>query len=234
MNKIVLSLCCNLLTFYLTGLSNIWAHERAMNNKNIHPLQDLGFDLISQNNDYLFVNDYILFVTLGLTLLMVFFQKNRWEIIFRWSIMLNILFAMRVITVPSTVLTRPVELGKEWESCKTIGYDYNGLFGPFEMIFKQKYTCFDFIFSGHMVNTITCVLLLIKYSPIPKKISYFFWLFVVAESFAIIITRSHYLVDIEISLFLTILVWLVFEYREKVEELKQNYGIENNQVINYV
>jgi hypothetical protein len=230
--KMMYSLGCNLITFYLTGLSNIWTHEQAIKNKNLHPLQDQGFKLISYNQDYLFVNDYILIGIVIMSLGLVLIHKKRVEIIFRWSLMLNILFSMRIITIPSTILTRPIELDEEWSSCKTIDYDYNGLWGPFEMILQNKMTCFDFIFSGHMINTITCVLLVIKY--VKWKYIHLLWIVVIAESFCIIVIRAHYLIDIEIAFLLTTLVWIVLEYRERLiiltdilldhEEEKQSFA----------
>lgn len=217
--KLILSLGCNIITFYLTGLSNIWTQEQAIKNKNLHPLQDQGFKLIPYNQDYLFINDYILIGIAVMTFGLVIIHKKRAEIIFRWSLMLNILFSIRIITIPSTILTRPVEIYEEWSSCKTFDYDYNGLFGPVEVLFKGKMTCFDFIFSGHIVNTIICVLLIIKY--VKWKYIHVLWVVVITESFFIILTRSHYLIDIEIAFLLTVLVWIVLEYREKIKEYER-------------
>ena len=221
-NKLIISLCSNIVTFYFTGLSNIWAHEQANNNKNIYPLQDIGFKLIDYNRDYLYYNDYVLGALLSSTFVFLGFQKNKKEIILRWSIMLNILFTLRIIMIPSTILTRPVEIDEKW-GCKTEGYDYNGLFGPFEIIFQNKMTCYDFIFSGHMVNTCICILILIKY--LQHKSKYLLWLICIVEAFFIIITRSHYLIDINVAIVLTILVWIILEQREKNKEIPQNIHI---------
>lgn len=226
--KLIYSLICNIITFYLTGLSNIWTQEQALKNKNIHPLQDQGFKLILYNEDLLFINDYVLIAIIVPLFILLFVHKQRWEILFRWSLMLNILFAMRVITIPSTILTRPVELDEEWVSCKSLDYDYNGLLGPFQMIFNGKMTCFDFIFSGHMVNTTIAALLLTKY--LHSRLKYIFWVLETAEAYFIIATRSHYLVDVEIAFALTILLWYVLEYREEIKLIKKNNDnpINNN------
>lgn len=217
--QLYISLFCNIITFYITGLSNIWTQEQGIKNKNLHPLQDQGFKLFNYNQDLLFYNDYLLILIVCLSIMLIIFHRKRKEIIFRWSLMLNILFMIRSITVPSTILTRPIDLNEEWISCKTIGYDYNHFLGPFDIIFKGKMTCYDFIFSGHMVNAIICILLLIKY--VNFKYINLLWIFIVAETYFIIVSRSHYLIDIEIAFLLTILIWYILEYRSIIKKLKK-------------
>jgi len=225
MRKLYISLVSNIIVFYFVGLSNIWTQEQALNNKNIYPLQDLGFKLIPYNEDLLYFNDYVLYVLLGITALTIFYQKQYFrEIAFRWSIMLNIMFAIRCITIPSTILTRPFNPDEEWKTCKTLDYDYNGLLGPFQMLFLGKMTCFDFIYSGHMSNSVICALIITKYCQY-RAIQVLSWLLCVAESYFIISSRSHYLVDIEIAVLLAILIWYVIEYKETISALKNNNEI---------
>ncbi len=219
-NKLAVSICCNLITFYLTGLSNIWTQEQALKNLNKHPLQDQGFKLIAYNKNLLFMNDYLLIAIVVMGAGLIIFHKKRLEILFRWSVMLNILFAIRIVTVPTTILTRPVEVDEVWASCKTLEHDYNGLLGPFQVLFQGKMTCFDFIYSGHMVNTVITVLLLIKYVKL-RFFPVFLWSLVLAESYFIIATRSHYTIDIIIAFLLTLLIWYIMDYREEIKELKQ-------------
>ena len=219
--QLKISLCANIVTFYVTGLSNIWAHEQAVKNKNTLPLQDQGFKLIPYDDTFLFYNDYILYIVLGITFVFICFQNNKKEIILRWSLMLNLLFSLRIIMIPSTILTIPVNPGEEWSSCNTLEHDYNGFFGPIEMIFNNKYTCFDFIFSGHMVNITICILLLIKY--INHKYGNLLWVFCVLEAYVIILIRSHYLIDIEVAFVLTILIWTILEYREIIHKQDDQY-----------
>lgn len=218
--KLMISLGCNIITFYLTGISNIWTQEQAIKNKNIYPLQDIGFKLIPYEKKLSDSNDYVLILIACLSFLLIIFHKARVEIVYRWSIMLNILFSIRIITIPSTILTRPVDLDIEWSSCTTLDYNYNRLLGPVEVLFKNKMTCFDFIYSGHMVNTVTCLLLIIKYVQL-KYIS-FIWILSFVEAYFIIATRSHYLIDIEIAVILTLLFWNILEYREKIKQFKIN------------
>ena len=218
-HPLVISIGLNFITFYFVGLSNIWAQDQAIKNINIFPLQDQSFKLIPYNPDLSYYNDYVLYFVLFMTLSMTLFNKGkRIEILLRWSIMLNILFTFRVIMVPSTILTSPVNPNVEWKHCKTLGYDYSGLLGPFEIFFKNKMTCFDFIFSGHMTNTIICILLLIKYLNLGKIFTYSIWLFVILEGYFIIAARTHYLIDVEVAAVLTVLVWIILEDKEKLNQ----------------
>ena len=66
-HKLFISIICNIIIFYFVGLSNIWAHEKAINNKNIHPLQDFGFEIIPYDSTFLYFNDYILGLILLIT-----------------------------------------------------------------------------------------------------------------------------------------------------------------------
>ncbi len=217
--KLILSLFCNLVVFYFVGLSNVWTQRQAIKNRNIYPLIDQGFRLIDYNLDLLYLQDYLLIGIVGITVLLLI-KRERKYILYRWSLMLNILFGIRIFTIPSTILTRPVELDQNWKSCKTLEYDYNDWLSPIEVLFQNKMTCFDFIYSGHMVNFVICIFLINKYLDLMFLTRILLWCTVGVESYFIIATRSHYLVDIELSIILTIFLWLILEYREKNKELQ--------------
>jgi len=228
--KLILSLCSNIVVFYFVGLSNVWTHEQAIENRNIYPLIDQGFRLIDYNIDLTYMQDYLLIAIVGITFILFLINPERRYILYRWSLMLNILFGIRIFTVPSTILTRPLELDENWKSCKTLDYDYNGWLSPFEVLFQDKMTCFDFIYSGHMVNFVTCILLINKYVELVLVLRILLWSIVGVESYFIIATRSHYLVDIELAIVLTIFLWFILEYREKIQELKDKLYNEKEEI----
>lgn len=216
--KLIISIFTNFVVFYFVGLSNVWTQQQAIKNRNNYPLIDQGFRLIDYNIELIYLQDYVLIGIVGITVLLLLINPERKYILYRWSLMLNILFTIRIITIPSTILTRPVELDENWKSCKTLDYDYNGWLSPFEVLFQDKMTCFDFIYSGHIVNFVTCVLLINKYVELIFFLRILLWSTVGLESYFIIATRSHYLVDIELALVVTIFLWIILEYREKIKE----------------
>ena len=137
--------------------------------------------------------------------------------------MVAILFAIRVITVPSTILTRPYKNDEDWVSCKTLDYRFDNIFfAPINMVVDGKLSCFDFFYSGHTINIIVPTLIIQKYFPRNNKwlrnfMVLLMWSLSFACMFFIILLRSHYTIDVEAALILTILMWKVMDYQMKYQ-----------------
>ena len=224
--KLLCAILFLLCVFYLAGISNAWAHNTALDNINIHPLQDLGFKLTEHINAKPFyaMNDYLLYVIACICLIWTICFSNKKITIFkRWVLMVAILFLIRVVTVPSTILTRPHENAEDWISCKTVDYRFKNIFlAPYNMVFEGKLGCFDFFFSGHTINFIVPTLIITKYFPNNRKWLRFFmvslmWLLSFTCMFFIILLRSHYTIDVEAALIFTVLIWIVMDYQIKYQ-----------------
>ena len=222
--KLVLSILFLLFVFYLAGISNAYAHNHALDNRNDYPLQDLGFRLTKNMNSkpYYAMNDYLLYVIAGIALTWTIIFSNKKVIIFkRWVLMVSFLFLLRVITVPSTILTRPFENPDDWVSCKTLEYRFkNLLLAPLNTVIEGKLGCFDFFYSGHTINMIVPTLIIQKYFPNNRRwLKYFMvslmWLLSFTCMFFIILLRSHYTIDVQAALFFTVLLWKVMDYQIK-------------------
>ena len=221
-HKLVYSICILVFIFYLSGISNVWTHRRALNNKNIYPLQDVGFEIFKNidHTNFVGMNDYLLYVVVLITLVWTIFYSNKKIMIFkRWILMIAVLFFIRMITIPSTILTQPFENLKDWETCIAYDYDYGHiLLSPITMVFNNKLTCFDFFYSGHTINVIVPTLIIGKYFPTNNKrlryaIVSLVWILSIMCMFFIIFLRSHYTIDVEAGLIFTILLWYVMDYQ---------------------
>lgn len=247
--KLVCSTIFLLVVFYLSGISNVYTHNQAVKNKNIYPLQDLGFKVLSDLDSTAFVgmNDYLLYVVALIVSIWTIIFSNKKIIIFkRWTLMVAVLFLIRCITVPSTILTRPFHNLEDWKTCTAINYDYGHiLLSPIKMIADNKLTCFDFFFSGHTINIIVPTLIFQKYFTHNNIIFRYFmvsfvWSISIACMFFIIFLHSHYTIDVEAGLAFTILIWKVMDYQmeyqfglfsyweTKTEEVEQSVSNNND------
>lgn len=210
------------IVFYFAGLTNILSHNIGigMDSKFDYPLYDLGFKLSNDlAADFRFANDY---TTMGLTVfcgfwILLFNKKNRYHIFTHWFVMLFLLFAFRCLTVSSTVLPKPWRKNQEWASCDNQRrYTTNKFLAVFEILLEAKFTCFDFIYSGHTVN-ITLVGLIIKKWSKSLLLKWFIWIVIIINFYFMIGIRGHYTVDIELGLVLTVLLWMIKKYQIELE-----------------
>lgn len=138
--------------------------------------------------------------------------------------MIAVLFIIRVITVPSTILTRPFHNVSDWNSCKTLDYDYgNILLSPLKVFLDGKATCFDFFFSGHTINIMIPTLIIQKYFPRNNKYLRFFmvslmWSLSIACMFFIILLHSHYTIDVQAAFLFTVFIWVIMDYQIKYQK----------------
>ena len=243
-HKLICSTLLMLSALYLAAMSNVWTHTQAVKNKNVYPLQDLGWTLLDRiNMPYFPMNDYLLYVIalIGAGWTIIF--SNKKIIIFkRWTLMIATLFIIRVITVPSTILTRPFHNVNDWDSCKTLDYDYgNILLAPLKVILEGKSTCFDFFFSGHTINIMIPTLIIQKYFPKDNKFLRYFMLFLMwsltfACMFFIILLHSHYTIDVQAAFLFTLFIWVIMDYQIKCQRGLFSYWetpeIEDDVIIN--
>jgi hypothetical protein len=70
--------------------------------------------------------------------------------------------------------------------------------------FRIKRTCYDKVFSGHFSSFLLAALLYLKYNwiSLPSAVS-----LVSLNAFSILVTRSHYTIDILVALVVTLLVY---------------------------
>ena len=226
-HKLICSTSLMFFVFYLAGMSNVWTHTQAVNNKNVYPLQDLGWTLLDglKMDTFIPMNDYLLYIIALITSIwVIFFSNNKIVIFKRWTLMISALFIIRIITVPSTILTRPFHNVSDWDSCKTLDYDYgNILLAPLKVIFEGKATCFDFFFSGHTINIMIPTLIIQKYFPNNIRwLRYFMvilmWSLSIACMFFIILLHSHYTIDVQAAFLFTLFIWVIMDYQIKYQE----------------
>jgi len=147
-----------------------------------HPIHiyDLGFDYLPNLNKFAYISDII--VVLSCLFLPGIFTKFIYLII--------PIFLIRAITIHLTLLPSV-------ENCHIPSVIYSKFFGG----------CYDKIFSGHFAIVFLITLLLLEKSYISlyalTLINFLHGLFIIA-------VRNHYTIDIVVSFFVTLCVYLLF------------------------
>lgn len=238
--KFIYSVILLIIVFYFAGLANIISHNKGiqMGEKIFEPLQDLGFEITNEITPNLknYLVEITNYVTVGLVIfctiwILLFNKNNRYHILTHYCVMLSILFAIRIITILSTILPRPWPKGKEWPTCLT-EKKFNGnlwLRVP-DIVLKQRFTCFDFCYSGHTVFVVLACLIITKWSNRKLLIS-IIWILTICNLYCIIGVRAHYTIDVEIGLVLTILFWMIKKYQIELNTglFSWWFNLENNQ-----
>lgn len=166
------------LSSYVTDELGIWFYEHQENEKKI-------FDLIHEfTPDF---HEYGGIVNLIPLLFLATFLVTKGNLIWEFAEKFLLLLFLRSLTIFFTILPKHENCSKrfEWSNCLT---------GQ----------CYDKIFSGHTCLTVLAALLLNRGGYIPAWLGV---LFVSLETIFILITRSHYSVDVLFAMVITYLVY---------------------------
>jgi len=169
--------------------ANYVTHHRIIKNDDKYKYKHKPlFDIIHSNtlnmNKYKYIPDYLAFVFL---LPLLYTQDNKCiSMFFKIGAIIVIL---RSISILATDMPR-----SDIECNQSELKNYNLFFGH----------CYDKMFSGHVALTLLSLLILYHFNKINDGQMLFSILFHIVYSCFIIITRSHYTVDVLISYFITI------------------------------
>jgi hypothetical protein len=166
------------LSSYVTDELGIWFYEKQLNENKV-------FDLIHEfTPDF---HEYGGIVNLIPLLFLGTFLFTKGNLIWEFAEKFLILIFLRSITIFFTILPKHENCFKrfQWSTC---------LVGQ----------CYDKIFSGHTALTVLAALLLNRGGYIPTWLGI---LFVGVETLFILLTRSHYSVDVLFAMVITYLVY---------------------------
>jgi hypothetical protein len=166
------------LSSYVTDELGIWFYEKQLNENKV-------FDLIHEfTPDF---HEYGGIVNLIPLLFLGTFLFTKGNLIWEFAEKFLILIFLRSITIFFTILPKHENCSKrfQWSTC---------LVGQ----------CYDKIFSGHTALTVLAALLLNRGGYIPTWLGI---LFVGVETLFILLTRSHYSVDVLFAMVITYLVY---------------------------
>ena len=166
------------LSSYVTDELGIWFYEKQLNENKV-------FDLIHEfTPDF---HEYGGIVNLIPLLFLGTFLFTKGNLIWEFAEKFLILIFLRSITIFFTILPKHENCFKrfQWSTC---------LVGQ----------CYDKIFSGHTALTVLAALLLNRGGYIPTWLGI---LFVGVEILFILLTRSHYSVDVLFAMVITYLVY---------------------------
>ena len=166
------------LSSYVTDELGIWFYEKQLNENKV-------FDLIHEfTPDF---HEYGGIVNLIPLLFLGTFLFTKGNLIWEFAEKFLILIFLRSITIFFTILPKHENCFKrfQWSTC---------LVGQ----------CYDKIFSGHTALTVLAALLLNRGGYIPTWLGF---LFVGVETLFILLTRSHYSVDVLFAMVITYLVY---------------------------
>lgn len=166
------------LSSYVTDELGIWFYERRENENKV-------FDLIHEfTPDF---HEYGGIVNLIPLLFLGTFLFTKGNLIWEFAEKFLLLIFIRSLTIFLTILPKHENCLKrfEWSTC---------LVGQ----------CYDKIFSGHTCLTVLAALLLHRGGYIPTWLGI---LFVTLETLFILLTRSHYTIDVFFAMVITYLVY---------------------------
>ena len=166
------------LSSYVTDELGIWFYEQQQNENRV-------FDLIHEfTPDF---HEYGGIVNLIPLLFLGTFLFTKGNLIWEFAEKFLLLIFLRSLTIFFTILPKHENCSKrfQWSNCLT---------GQ----------CYDKIFSGHTCLTVLAALLLNRGGYIPSWLAI---LFVALETVFILVTRSHYSVDVFFAMVITYLVY---------------------------
>ena len=165
------------LSSYVTDEIGIWFYELQNNDNKVF---DLFHELTPDFHEYEGIVNLIPLLFLGTFL----FTKG--NVLWEFAEKFLLLIFLRSLTILFTILPKHEKCSKrfEWSTC---------LVGQ----------CYDKIFSGHTALTVLAALLLVRNGYIPSWLGI---MFVSLETLFILLTRSHYSVDVVFAMVITYVV----------------------------
>ncbi|XP_054717171.1 phosphatidylcholine:ceramide cholinephosphotransferase 1-like [Uloborus diversus] len=207
-------LACN-MAWTLTILSIV--HERMPDRTKYPPLPDVFFDIFPPVDWALDVSEFIIIVSVWLTVLMIIMHKHRFIILRRCFVIIGLLYFMRSITmfvtqVPVASTTYYCSPKANSSSPLLIVQRVFSMMSGFGLSINGKHTyCGDYIYSGHTVVLTMAYLVIREYSP--RRFVIFHWIVWLSSCtgiFMVLLSRGHYTVDVVIGYYVTTRVFWIY------------------------
>lgn len=164
--------------------------------KDYPPLYDIIISNTPDLSKYHYIPNILMFF-ISVFLLIPLFFKN-YKLFISFFKYFSIIVLLRTITTQVTVLPPQTE-------CK---YEKN-FFNIFYMCLNGHYI--DKIFSGHTSASLLIVLLYFRYNILDKNLLYLLLGLQILLAFSLILTRSHYTIDILIAYIITFGIFLLLD-----------------------
>jgi len=148
---------------------------------------------------------------------MMVFERDGVEIFCRFGVCDGVLMVLRSTTVAATSLNNP---WPECNQCGTMGSCPSSIWEAITYTMQRFpfYDCGDLIFSGHTVHFVLCGLVWATYASAGKRVEgRAVWVAVVSGLGMLLSCRFHYSIDIVVAFYLTLAVWLLWDYAAKVD-----------------
>ncbi|KAG8191862.1 hypothetical protein JTE90_019798 [Oedothorax gibbosus] len=192
-------------------------HERMPDRGTTRPLPDIFFDVFPPVDWALDVSEFIIIVSVWLTILMIVMHRHRFIILRRCFIIIGLLYFMRSITmfvtqVPVASTTYFCSPKANTTSPLLITKRVLSMMSGFGLSINGKHTfCGDYIYSGHTVILTMAYLVIREYSP--RRFYIFHWIVWLSSCtgvFLVLLSRGHYTVDVVLGYYITTRVFWIY------------------------
>lgn len=197
-------MCC----LFINSLSLVFTHNRVPDRNIYKPLPDVLLDNINENELALRICEILLIVNVLITTVCILIHKLRLVIARRVFLMMSLLYLYRAVTmyitvtpVPSNayICSPPLDL-TVWGAIRQASLI---IFGMGLSINGYHILCGDNIYSGHTLVFIFCYLLVAEYSSDKFKIRWVVLVTTVSGIIMLLVSHSHYSIDVLIAYFIT-------------------------------
>jgi len=227
--KTFIALAYLLTGFVVSVLTLQFVHERVPSMEEEPPLPDVFFDVVPER----FSKAFDVCETLGciqavFTILVVVFHRHRYIVLRRIFFIVGTLYLYRSCTMYVTTLPVP---GLHFRCApkahgqislmltRAIGL----LLGGGLSITGSHHLCGDYLFSGHTVMIVVCVLSIIEYTP--RRWWYVHWISWMVSAVAIIcilLAHDHYTIDVVIAYMVTTRLFYTYHTLCNVQVLRDS------------
>ena len=167
--------------------------NKELNNSNSENLNDILFDFTPDLHNYYYIVNLIIFILL--IPLFINPKKKYFISIFKYF---SIIIFIRCITTCVTIMPPIKDCKIKLENKNNI---YNYIIGH----------CNDKIFSGHTSFMLILFFVIYKYKILKSNYLIIYGLLILLNSFLIILTRSHYTVDVILAYIIVISILLILQ-----------------------
>lgn len=223
--KTLLLLTFGVFSWFCTCAALAVVNERTPNTK---PLPDVIHDLIPYSKWSYFISEIIIIVEIFLCTNLVIFHRYRFVIVRRVLLLISILYLSRCICFLVTTLPKPdkdfycEKLGNNASVAGYLSRTFQHMSSVGFVISGNVELCGDYIYSGHASILFLTYLLTYEYSP--GKFRFIFSLFIGILSFfgilTVIISRSHYTIDVILAYFVTTCVFRIYHTLARIKHLE--------------
>jgi len=188
-------------SLWLMSVTVVYAGIRAPDN--VPDLPDLGFELLPSLYDKDSIGNNLLGITGAFTFLRCLIHRRGLTMMRRFAFLWMVLVIGRCTTLVATSYPDPSRSCRTYNAPSTIsGFLLESVYRP------EFLTCGDLMYSGHTVY-FTLLALMWSYYRV-YNFEQLVWIPIGLSLLILVATRLHYLNDIIIAFYLTILVWYCY------------------------